>query len=262
MRIFAISDPHLSLGVDGKSMDKFGAQWANHHNKIAAACANRITEDDILLLPGDISWAMQIDAALPDLEWVGSLPGTKVICRGNHDYWWQGITKVRNALPDRVHATHSDAMAIRGPSGPIHLCGTRLWDVPGLSFADLIAWRTEGENISRVPRSQEDIVQSEKLYRRELERLDAALVAMHGLAGAPAVRIALVHYPPTSSDLVDTEVTTRFEAAKIDHVVFGHLHSLKTDLPPLFGEKNGVHYHLTSCDYLDFQPVCIIEIPS
>lgn len=262
MRIFAISDPHLSLGVEGKSMEKFGTQWANHHKKIATACAACVTEDDLLLLPGDISWALRIDDARVDLDWVASLPGTKVICRGNHDYWWQGITKVRNALPEGVHAVHSDAIAIPGPSGPIHLCGTRLWDVPGLSFADLVAWRTNGENISRAPRSKEEIARSEKLYRRELGRLDNALAAMNGLTGDPAARIALVHYPPTSSDLGDTDLTARFEAARIDHVVFGHLHSLKTDLPPLFGKKNGVRYHLTSCDYLDFQPLCISKLPS
>lgn len=260
MNIYAISDPHLSLGTEGKSMDKFGPQWVEHHEKIAAACAEQVGEEDILLLPGDISWAMRLDTVAPDLDWVAALPGTKVICRGNHDYWWQGIGKVRAALPERVHALHSDALSISGMSGPVHLCGTRLWDVPGMAFGHLIAWQGDGEAISAAPRSEEEIAQSEKLYRRELGRLDLAIAAMQKLKGEPVLRVALIHYPPTSAELEDTEVTERFEAAGIDHVVFGHLHSLKSDLGPLFGEKNGVHYHLSSCDYLDFAPKKIAEL--
>lgn len=261
MKIHAIADPHLSFGTPNKGMDKFGEQWIDHHEKITAACAERVADDDILLLPGDISWALRLPEAAPDLDWVAALPGTKIICRGNHDFWWQGIGRVRTALPDGVHALHADALAMPSPAGPVHFCGTRLWDVPGLAFGHLIAWSGDGDAISSAAQSEEEQRKAQKVYTRELGRVRAAMTAMDKLPGdSPALRIVLVHYPPTSAELEDTELTELFEAAKIDHVVFGHLHSLKTDLGPLFGEKADVRYHLTSCDYLNFAPIEIAEL--
>jgi len=242
MKIHAIADPHLSFGTPNKGMEKFGEHWNDHHDKIAAACAERVSDDDILLIPGDISWALRLDGVAPDLDWVGALPGTKIICRGNHDYWWQGIGRVRAALPEGVHALHADALALPSPAGPLHFCGTRLWDVPGAAFGHLIAWDGDGEAISAAAQSDEEQRQAKKVYTREVGRVRAALTAMDKLGGdPPALRIVLVHYPPTSAELEDTELTELFEAAKIDHVVF-------------------VRYHLTSCDYLDFVPVEIADL--
>jgi predicted phosphohydrolase len=97
MAIYALGDLHLSHSVD-KPMDIFGSQWENHTARIETAWRSTITDEDVVLLPGDISWAMTLDEAEPDLNWIGGLPGTKVMIRGNHDYWWNGITKIRSRL--------------------------------------------------------------------------------------------------------------------------------------------------------------------
>lgn len=260
MRVFAIGDPHLALGTPGKSMDRFGDHWVNHPDRIAAACRDRVGEEDLLIVPGDISWAIRLDAAAPDLAWLGDLPGHKVICRGNHDYWWSSNGKVRMALPPSVSAVNGDVVR----HGDFVLAGTRLWDVPGVSFRAAIDWRgEEGESISAPTKikSDEQRAQDEKIYRRELARLERSLNLLReeraeqpGRAG-----ILLLHYPPTDLELRDTEVTELIERYPVEHVVFGHLHALRDDLEqPLFGVRNGVHYHLTSADVIHFAP---IEIP-
>lgn len=258
MKIFALADPHLSLSTPGKEMDRFGDKWIQHAETICKNCQEVVGEDDILLLPGDLSWAIKMETAQTDLDFLGALPGRKAIIRGNHDYWWQGIGKVRAALPDRMLALHGDAAAIDS----VHLCGTRLWDVPGVSFEDWIDWIPESEGgISRPPRGPEEVAQAEKIYLREKGRLERAIEAMQRLKPEPALRIVLVHYPPCSPDLSPNELTAMFEAANVNHVVFGHVHSLRTDRDePFFGELNGVSYHMTACDFLDFKPALIAEL--
>lgn len=236
-------------------MDRFGPQWEGHAEKIRDACAEVVEPDDLLLIPGDLSWAMRLDAAQTDLDFLGDLPGTKVVVRGNHDYWWQSITKVRAALPESIHALAGDALAI----GDIHLCGTRLWDVPGAKFGHLIAWLSEEDGgVSRPPQGEEERARAEKIYTRERGRLTRALDALDNLPGEPRLRMVLLHYPPCEAELTANELTEMFEARDIDHVVFGHMHSIQAERQgTLFGEHNGVSYHLTSCDYLDFRPIRI-----
>ena len=98
MGLYAIGDLHLPGGQE-KPMDIFGDHWEDHFSRISQDWRTRVKADDTVLIPGDISWAMQLAAARPDLEAIGALPGRKVILRGNHDYWWSGITQVREALP-------------------------------------------------------------------------------------------------------------------------------------------------------------------
>ena len=111
MSIFAIGDLHLP-GGDDKSMAVFGPQWENHWEKIAADWQERVHQQDIVLIPGDISWAMHLEDALPDLQMIGAMPGRKVILRGNHDYWWGAITRVRESLPDGMFALQNDAVVL------------------------------------------------------------------------------------------------------------------------------------------------------
>ena len=111
MKIFAISDLHLSLMVE-KPMDVFGGAWENYTEKIKENWQNVVTNDDIVLVAGDISWAMKLEDAMTDFGYLKNLPGTKIIIRGNHDYWWSTISNVRNALPDKIFAIQNDAMKI------------------------------------------------------------------------------------------------------------------------------------------------------
>ena len=97
MAVFAISDLHLPARQ--KPMDVFGAHWANHFDKISEDWRARVRNEDIVLLPGDLTWAMHLEEAMEDVRRVGELPGKKLILRGNHDYWWSAIGRVRRALP-------------------------------------------------------------------------------------------------------------------------------------------------------------------
>ena len=255
MRVFALADPHLSLGLPGKNQDAFGAHWRSHAAKIAAGWRCRVTDDDLVLVAGDISWAMRMSDAEPDLRFLSALPGTKVLVRGNQDFCWKSLTKLRDSLPQRMIPIQANAVCV----GPVVVCGTRLWDVPGVSFNKLINWRPPSAEPSEVVVSVEDV----QIYERETARLRQALDDAARLRQETGTLETLVmtHYPPCDADLNDNELTRLFEQAGIRHVVFGHLHSLHANVRP-FGEKNGVNYHLTACDYLDFAPVLITEVAS
>lgn len=122
MRVFAIGDLHLPGGED-KPMNVFGDRWDEHFEKISADWKARVGEEDVVLIPGDISWAMQLEHAADDLQAIGSLPGIKILLRGNHDYWWSTITRVRELLPPKMYALQNDAIRI----GDYVFCGSRGW---------------------------------------------------------------------------------------------------------------------------------------
>jgi predicted phosphohydrolase len=284
MRVFALSDPHLSLGTPGKTMDRFGPQWVGHTQRMAAAWDARVAAEDLVLVPGDISWASDLASVRPDLEWLAARPGTKLLIKGNHEHWWPASRrKLEAALPPGVRALQADAVRV----GDVAVCGTRLWDVPGVSYHDLILW--QGEPIS-PERSEEDAAASLKVYQREVGRLERAL---EGLDATAPVRIAMVHYPPVGPaepaepaapegaareespgeafggapaeaglgpgslwKLPDNELTRRFEEASVGQVVFGHLHALDPGRGwRVGGVRHGVRYTLASVDFIDFQPV-------
>jgi len=250
MRVFALSDPHLSLGTPGKAMDRFGPQWVGHAARMAAAWDAAVSPEDLVLVPGDISWARDLDGVKPDLEWLAQRPGLKLLGKGNHEHWWPGSRRrLEAALPPGVRALSGDAVRI----GEVAVCGTRLWDLPGVSYHDLIVW--QGEPISRE-QTEEDAAASLKVYRRELGRLDRALAALD--PGAPR-RIAMLHYPPVGPDLPGNELTERFERAGVQQVVFGHLHALDpTQRERVGGQRHGVRYTLASVDFIGFAPLELV----
>jgi len=250
--IWAIADLHLSFGTKGKEMDIFGAAWKDHAAKIAADWDARVASDDLVLIPGDISWAMTLEEALPDLEWLGARPGTKVIIRGNHDYWWGSISKVRAALPQSVFAIQNDSFFAHG----VAIGGARLWDSPEYNFSPYIEVVERGP-FQEGPKPGTITQDDKKIFERELGRLSASLQAMNKEA---RIKIVMTHYPPISALLDDSIVSAMLEAAHIQYVVFGHLHSLKKEMPP-FGEKNGLVYALTSCDFLGFKLLKVAEVP-
>ncbi len=254
MRVFALSDPHLALATPGKSMDVFGPQWVGHADRMAAAWDASVGPQDLVLVPGDISWARDLAGVQADLEWLAARPGVKLLGKGNHDQWWpSSLERLRAALPEGLHVLHADALRL----GDVAICGTRLWDAPQVDYHDLIAWR--GEPIS-PERSESDEAASLKVYRREVGRLDRALAALD--RDAP-LRVAMLHYPPVGpappgGELPANELTERFERAGVGHVVFGHLHSLKAEARArVGGELRGVRYHLAAVDFIDFRPVLI-----
>lgn len=122
MRLFAIGDLHMP-GGDNKPMDVFGAHWENHLEKIAADWRKRVAPEDLVLIPGDISWAMQLKAAAVDLAWIGDLPGQKLLIKGNHDYWWTSLTQIRSVLPANMQVLQVSALEMEN----CVVCGSRGW---------------------------------------------------------------------------------------------------------------------------------------
>ena len=227
MNLFAIGDLHLDGGQD-KPMAIFGPQWDRHFEKIAARWREAVREEDTILIPGDISWAMSLEDALPDLQAIGDLPGKKVLVRGNHDYWWSGIGKVRRALPSGMTALQQDAADL----GDFLVCGTRGWLIP-----------TE-----ETPLSSQD----EKIYLRELARLDLAIDAARRLDKEKKL-VVMLHYPPLYRNTRRSGFTDRMEAAGVQLCVYGHLHGGGI-ASGFSGEQGGIRYELTSCDSQDFAP--------
>src|SRR5262249_30194446 len=126
MAVFAIGDLHLSFAVH-KPMDRFGPQWAGHPDKIARAWRERVGPEDAVLVCGDTSGALRLPETGPDLEYVGALPGRKILVRGNHDHWWHSRAQVERALPAGIALLHNDAHRVED----WWVCGTRGWDLPG-----------------------------------------------------------------------------------------------------------------------------------
>lgn len=221
MKVFAISDLHLSVN-NPKPMDIFGPTWENYVDRIFEDWREKVSAEDVVLLAGDFSWAMKLEETAPDFEMLKDLPGKKVIIRGNHDYWWKSISAVRSVLPADFFAIQNDAIKF----GKFVICGTRLWNIPD----------------GTKPMSAED----EKIYKRELIRLEMTLQNAQKLKTDGEEIICMLHYPPYTFKEEDNEITALIEKYGVKKVVYGHIHAYCKQ--NLYLEKNGVEYFLTSCD--------------
>ncbi len=232
MKIFAISDLHLSNNCD-KPMDVFGGNWENYTEKIKTNWKANVSNEDLVLIAGDISWAMKLEEVYEDLKWIDELPGTKIMIKGNHEYWWKSISSVRQILPESIKAIQNDAIKI----GDYVICGTRGWTVP--------------ENGKELP--EEDL----KIYKREVERLKLTLAFAKNLKQENDKLIAMIHFPPFNSDKEPSEFTKLFEEEGVDVVIFGHIHGYTNC--ELVNKINGITYYFTSCDHIKNNPVLIYE---
>lgn len=226
MSIFAIGDLHLP-GGDKKPMDVFGAHWERHFERICADWQSRVKPEDIVLIPGDISWAMQLSDALNDLREIAKLPGTILLLHGNHDYWWSSLSQLRACLPENMHAVQNDAF----DAGDCVFCGTRGWTIP------------LGQNAT---------AQDEKLYRREALRLEMSLKDAARIANGRPI-FAMMHYPPLLPETArqGTEFTRLLSEYGVKRCVYGHLHGQSVQRG-FSGSYRGVRYDLVSCDALGF----------
>lgn len=245
MKVWAIGDPHLSFqnGVLTKPMSIFGKQWENHPKTIQKNWEENVDTQDVVFIVGDISWAKKPALAQEDLQFLCNLPGKKVFIRGNHDYWWSSLTKVQSLLPPHCTALNGGTLDF----GHFIVGGLRLWDIPGLEW--------DGYYHQKIDRilTEED----QKILEKETQRLISCLEI---LKNSTLAKILLLHYPPTTPNLVDTFYTKEIEKAGISHCVFGHLHDLKiANREECYGVKNGVRYHLTACDWAQFKPVLIAQ---
>ena len=225
MKVFAISDLHLSIN-NPKPMDIFGPQWEGYLEKIIDDWNKKVSDDDIVLISGDLSWAMHLNEAKPDLDIICKLKGNKVIIKGNHDYWWSAIGNVRSCLTNNTFAIQNDAIKI----GKFIIGGSRGWLLP-----DSTEYKEEKD---------------EKIYKRELIRMELSLKSMNAIKEDGDVLIFMTHFPPYNNKGDDSEVTSLYERYGVSSVVFGHLHSYDRNQNSKIN-KNGINYYLTSCDLVD-----------
>lgn len=230
MPLYAIGDLHLSFTTQ-KPMDVFGENWVGHTEKIKKKWCDKISHNDTILIPGDISWAMKLDEAMIDLQWIDSLPGRKILLRGNHDYWWTSINKLNSLfqgmdfLQNNYYSYHDYA-----------ICGTRGWICPNkVKFDD----------------------HDQKVYQRELHRLKLSLDS--AIKDGFKKCIVMTHYPPTNDKKDPSDFTRIYEEYGVVKVIYGHLHDSDSFKIALKGMYNDVEYKLVSGDYIDFDPIRILD---
>lgn len=223
--IYAIGDLHLSTAVD-KPMDLFGEKWTDHWQRISRDWRARVRSQDVVLLPGDISWGMQLCEALPDLQQIHALPGRKVMIKGNHDYWWSSLTKLAQVMPPSIQPLQNDCLRLPGHV----ICGTRGWTCPS--------------DAAPLPPADQ------KIYLREAGRLELSLTAAAKQLQPGDKLTAMLHYPPFNEKRQSSLFTQLLRDYGVHKVVYAHLHGRA--LRNVFeGALEGVDYALVSCDYLE-----------
>ena len=210
-------------------MDIFGKKWEGHFEKIKKDWTEKVGSEDVVLLAGDLSWAMTLEEAKEDLLKIAALPGKKVILKGNHDYWWQSLSKMKSILPESVYVLQNDVVRI----GNYLFCGSRGWTMEHPEEED------------------------KKIFDRELIRLELSLSAMAKIRGEEDRVIGMTHFPPFDLTFAPSPVTALFRKYKVDTVVYGHLHGNVYAKRKIF--LDNANYILTSCDLVDFSLVKIME---
>lgn len=228
MALYTIADLHLSRGTD-KPMDVFGALWENYENRIIDGFS-KLSCDDVIVIPGDVSWGMSLKESLLDFKLLDSLPGKKIIAKGNHDYWWETATKTKRFFSDNgittIDILHNNAFAV----GDIAICGTRGWFF------------------------EEETGDSRKIYEREVGRLLRSLEEAKKLGKERLV--CFLHYPPICKGYECEEITDMLSSFGVESCYYGHLHGLGHK-SAFCGIHKKVNYSLVSADYLSFNPLYI-----
>ncbi len=227
--IYSIGDLHFDSSGE-KPMDIFGDNWVGHKDKIIMDWKSKVTGDDLVLVPGDISWALKLNEAIPDLELINSLPGKKVFIKGNHDYWWEGISKLKALELDSIEFLRNSSFIYKD----IAIAGTRGW----------ISRDSEGFDES-----------DEKIFKRELIRLEFSLGSIETQVDK---KIVMLHYPPFNNKLQANEFVEILKEHNVDICIYGHLHA-EGHKYSVEGEVCGIDFHLVASDYLDFQLKLILE---
>ncbi len=229
MAVFAIGDTHLSLGAD-KPMDIFGG-WQDYMDRLSKNWIRVVSADDTVVIPGDISWALNLEDTLDDLRFIDSLPGTKIIGKGNHDYWWETLTKMNAFLEANEISTIKFLFNNAYPVGDIAICGSRGW------FFD------------------DDSEASDKIINRECGRLRTSIDAARATGKEP---VLFLHYPPISGDRICEPIMEVLIESGIKRCYYAHLHG--ASIPYAFRDTyEGIKFDLISADSLEFCPKLICK---
>ena len=234
MSLYSIADLHLSGAVD-KPMDVFGSRWKNHTEKIVSNWRGVVEDGDTVVIPGDISWAMNLSEALPDLKLIDSLPGRKILGKGNHDFWWETLTKMNAFLEANgittVSFLHNNAYDV----GDFVICGSRGW------YVEEKMQNTVGD------------VDYAKIVSREAARIDRALDEAKRINTEGKEILVYLHFPPVYSGFICREIVDVLHKHKVKRIFFGHIHGNYT--MPKTEEFEGVRMTVISADYLNFVPM-------
>ena len=228
MSLFAIADLHLSLGTD-KPMDVF-AGWKDYVPRLRKNWCAAVREEDTVVIAGDVSWAMKLEEAVQDFQFIDSLPGRKLIIKGNHDYWWSTKKKIEEFLTANdfgsIGIIHNSTAVVDGAA----VCGTRGWLYDAESAED------------------------KKIVSREVGRLNASLDEAAKTGAEP---IVFLHYPPVYDGMECSEILDVLLERGIGDCYFGHIHGSVAAKRAPAGSYRGVRMHLIACDYLGFMPVLV-----
>lgn len=228
MALFALGDPHLSLG-SAKPMDVFGGAWVGYVDKLKEGFS-MVREEDTVVLCGDLSWGMSLQEAEPDFAFLHALPGRKILLKGNHDYWWETTAKMTRFFEERGFSSfsllHNNCLFY----GEVALCGTRGW------FLD-----------------EEKKGHNEKMLRREMIRLETSLKA-----AGDREKYCFLHYPPIYQGYQCPGILELLERYQVKQCCYGHLHGHSMRLA-IEGKRKETEFTLVSADHLGFVPKKILD---
>ena len=235
MALYVIADTHLSEAVP-KPMDVFGNRWRDYTSKLVSGWNAVVGENDTVVVPGDISWGLNLEEAGPDLKLISSLNGKKIIGKGNHDLWWQSEKKLKAFFEqegiDNISLLHNNAHLVEN----IIVCGSRGW------FYD--------------PKSAPDGTDFEKLSKREVIRAELSFKAAVALdPDGKYEKVAFFHFPPVCKDFVSHDLIGLMRSYCIERCYYGHLHN-SYDIQRSF-DYEGIKMNIVSSDYLSFIPLKI-----
>lgn len=228
MSLFAIADLHLSLGED-KPMDIFSG-WNDYVDRLEENWRRLVTDDDTVVIAGDISWAMKLEEAYTDFAFIHSLPGKKLLMKGNHDYWWCTKSKIDRFLNESGFDSMQVLFNNSYVCGEYAVCGTR-------------GWFLEND-------TPEDI----KVLNREVGRLSVSIESALRTGKEP---VAFLHYPPYYRSVECTEIMETLVEYGIKKCWYGHIHGKKNMKLAFEGEYKGIDMRLISCDRVKFTPVLV-----
>ena len=227
MALYAIGDTHLAIGKD-KPMDVFGPVWDNHTEKLRAGFS-KLNDDDVCVICGDISWGMGLEDTLEDFLFIDSLPGRKIILKGNHDYWWSTASKAKKFFAAHGITTIDILNNNCFFYGDTALCGTRGW---------FYEEETGGEH-------------DKKIMLREVGRLKTSLEA-----AGEREKLVFLHYPPVYQRYRCEEILSLLRVHQVALCCYGHIHGKGCRLS-MNGFSGGCEFRLVSADYVNFEPILL-----
>jgi predicted phosphohydrolase len=230
MSVYTISDLHLSLSDPNKSMDIFKG-WENYIQRIHDNWIKNVMPEDTVIIVGDTSWVMKLEDTKKDFEFLHSLPGTKIIIKGNHDFWWSGITKINNFLKENNFSSIIPLLNDYIPCENLCICGSRGW----------------------ILNSQKDA--DKKILLREIGRLRTSIKKADNCGNLE--KIVFIHYPPIFLNTSNHQILDVLGESNIKKCYYGHVHGSGSCKNIVEGLYSNIYFKLVSCDYINFTPILV-----